>query len=256
MSTDVISRVRDDHRRLATILCVEIDDHSYPFGIDEESARERIERHRREIIAPAIAHYNGRLVNNIGESFFTIFESPFEAVRCAMAMRQSLVRWNASLPRQTYMQCRVGVCLTYPDTIHRSVNVAAWLQSLAEPGTIYVSGGVCERVRKKLGCRFQSLGVHKLEDIADPLPVYSVLPNSSAVVRQAQPSWSSFVIAVGVALAVGSVAGWYRLHANSSTQTEEPPAVIRTEEPPGIPQGEKSLPAMLPLPAQPRSDSR
>jgi class 3 adenylate cyclase len=252
MSTGVLSSHGGGHQRhLAAILCVDIEDHSRLFGLDEEDTDERVERHRREIIVPSIAQHDGRFVKTTGECFLATFDNPLAAVRCAMAIRQILVRRNALLPLQPGLQCRIGIHVFDPDDVSdNGVTLAARLQSLAEPGTVYISGGVYERVKNKAGCGFRSLGVEKLEDMADPVPVYSVLPNRSVAARPARVSWIAYGIAVGLGLAVGGTASWFRLNANNDAPAEKPSTVTMPQRLPPQTTAASVVPPDPPRPAE------
>ena len=63
------------------------------------------------------------------------------------------------------------------------MNIAARLEQLAEPGSVYISGGVYEQVKYKLVCGYQSLGDRRVKNITDPVPIYRVLPDPAAVTR-------------------------------------------------------------------------
>jgi len=224
------SDVASHQRRVIAILCADIDDDSRLFGI-EEGRHERVERHRRELIAPSVARHDGRLIDTGDEGFFAVFEGPIDAVRSAIAIRQSVARHNASLSRQPRMRCRVGVSLgelpSDPDDIcDTGVKMAARLQSLAEPDNLLISQNVYERVKNEPGCRFQLRGVEKFAHRADPVRVYSVNAAPSVVVsRPAQIAWVGYGMAVGLGLLLGGVGGWYRLQANSAAEAQKPPNV-------------------------------
>jgi formylglycine-generating enzyme required for sulfatase activity/class 3 adenylate cyclase len=230
MSRGVLfSHVGGGRPRLAAILCVDIEDYSRLFGIDEGDTDERVERDRREIVVPSIVQHDGRLIDKTGEGFLAIFDNPLAAVRCAMAIRQVLVRRNTSLPQQPCIQCRVGIGLAHvrdnADGVQgNEAAIAARLHSLAEPGTVYISAGVYERVKNRLGCRFRSLGVEKIDEMADPVRIYSVL-SSSAAKRPAWSGWLAYGTAIVIGLAIGGAAGWYRWHTNSGADVEKPPTV-------------------------------
>jgi formylglycine-generating enzyme required for sulfatase activity/class 3 adenylate cyclase len=258
MSTGVLfSQVGGRPPRLAAILCVDIEDYSRLFGVDEDDTDECVERHRREIVVPSIVEHDGRLIEKTGEGFLAIFDNPLAAVRCAMAIRQVLVHRNTTLPGQPCIQCRVGIGLARVrdgrGAIHGSgVTVAARLHALAEPGTVYISGGVYERVKNRLACGFRSLGVEKIEETPDPVPIYSVLPASSAAARPAWTGWIAYGIAIGIGLAIGGTAGWYRLFADGVAQAEKPPAVTLPRQPvPKQPAVASVLPPEPPRPAEP-----
>ena len=114
-----------------------------------------MKRHRREIIEPTIAENHGRLVKYTGDGFLAMFDSPVEAVRCAIVIQQTVVgakRIGSSRAVDLY---RIGVHLgdvivERDDIYGDGVNIAARLEGIASPGELYVSGGVYEQIKNKL----------------------------------------------------------------------------------------------------------
>jgi formylglycine-generating enzyme required for sulfatase activity/class 3 adenylate cyclase len=211
-------------RRLAAILSADIKDSSRLMGLDEEGTLARMKRYRREIIDPTLAEHHGRIIKNTGDGFLAIFDSPLEAVRCAIVIQQSLLGHNAAWPKQQWLQYRIGVNLgdviIDPDEIYGDgVNIAARVQALAEPGTVYISGGVYEQIKNKLVCGYQSLGDEKLKNITDPVRIYRVLPDPGAVAQAKRRTRIRAGVAALV-LVTGGLAGWYAMRAGSLTQAE------------------------------------
>ena len=175
-------------RRLAAILAADISGYSRLMSIDEEGTHARLKRHRRELIEPTIAEHHGRLVKNTGDGFLAIFDSPVEAVRCAIVIQQSMVGRNAALARDQWMLYRIGVNLgdvivEADDIYGDGVNIAARLEGIANPGDLYISGGVYEQIKNKLVCGYQSLGDRRVKNITEPIRVYRVLPDPAAVIK-------------------------------------------------------------------------
>jgi hypothetical protein len=63
---------------------------------------------RRELIEPTIADHYGRMVKTTGDGFIAIFDSPVEAVRCAIVIQQNMVARGALVPRQHRIVYRIG----------------------------------------------------------------------------------------------------------------------------------------------------
>ena len=108
--------------------------------LDEEGTYARVMRQRRELIEPTIAEHHGKLINYAGDGFLAMFDSPVEAVRCAIVIQQSMVGRNTSLPRDQWILYRIGVHLgdviVEPSGVYGDgVNIAARLEGIASPET-------------------------------------------------------------------------------------------------------------------------
>src|SRR5437016_8167787 len=153
--------------------------------IDEEGTHLRVKRIERDLIEPSIVGHHGRLVKTTGDGFIAIFDSPVEAVRCSIVIQQNLVGRNASLPKHHWIEYRIGVNLgdviIEPDDVYGDgVNIASRLEGIADPGQVYISGGIYEQIKHKLVCGYESLGDRKVKNITDPVRVYRVLPDPAA----------------------------------------------------------------------------
>jgi formylglycine-generating enzyme required for sulfatase activity/class 3 adenylate cyclase len=203
-------------RRLAAIMMGDIAGYSRLMGADERGTHSRVQRLLRELIDPTIIEHRGRLVRSRGDGFLAMFDSPVEAVRCAIVIQQSMVGRNLELPDGQWIRFRIGVNLgdvivESDDIYGEGVNVAARLEQLAEPGNIYISGGVYEQIRYKLVCGYQSLGDRKVKNILDPVPIYRVLPDPAALAKAARGGRVRLgLLGAGTIIAVGiGAGGWY-----------------------------------------------
>ena len=98
-------------RRLAAIIVGDIASYSRLMQADEEGTHVRVKRIERDLIQPSIVEHNGSLVKTTGDGFIAIFDSPVEAVRCSIVIQQNLIGRNASLPKDTRIEYRIGVNL-------------------------------------------------------------------------------------------------------------------------------------------------
>ena len=98
-----------------------------------------------------------------------------------------------------------------PDDIYgEGVNIAARLEGLANPGDVYISGGIYEQIKHKLVCGYQSLGDRRVKNITDPISVYRVLPDPAAVVQARHMRRLAAILALGItAIAIVGAMGWY-----------------------------------------------
>src|SRR5437868_7354670 len=175
-------------RRLAAIVAGDIAGYSRLMQIDEEGTHLRVKRIERDLIEPSIVGHHGRLVKTTGDGFIAIFDSPVEAVRCGIVIQQNMVGRNASMPKHHWIEYRIGVNLgdviiEADDVFGDGVNIATRLEGIADPGQVYISGGIYEQITHKLVCGYESLGDRKVKNITDPVRVYRVLPDPAAFNR-------------------------------------------------------------------------
>ena len=169
----------EGERKLVAILSADAAGYSRLMGADE-AATVRTLTACRDLFKAAVASHHGRVVDTAGDSVLSVFDSVVEAVDCAAEVQRALGDHNADLPEDRRMRFRIGVNLG--DVIARDdgtiygdgVNIAARLESLAEPGGITVSGSVYDSVAGKLDLTFESLGEQTVKNIARPVRAYRV----------------------------------------------------------------------------------
>src|SRR6516164_10653516 len=127
-------------RKLTAILCADVHGYSRLMGDDEEATLRTLSAHRR-VIDRLIAQHHGRFVNSAGDSVLAEFVSVVNAVQCAVEIQSTLKTENAEVPPDRRMQFRIGVnlgdVLVEGEQIYGDgVNVAARLESLADPGGV------------------------------------------------------------------------------------------------------------------------
>lgn len=166
-------------RRLAAVLAADVAGYTRMMQRDEDATMSSWYASRTEVIDPKIAKHKGRIVKLTGDGFLAEFPTVQDAVRCAVDMQTELVGQNNDVPDDRRMDFRMGVNLgdiivDSEDIYGDGVNIAARLESLAEPGTICISAAVYDQVKNKLALDYTSLGAQKLKNIAEPLQVYQV----------------------------------------------------------------------------------
>jgi class 3 adenylate cyclase len=163
-------------RRIAAILAADVAGYSRLIGEDEEGTLKRLRTLRRELIDPEIAAHRGRIVKTTGDGLLVEFASTADAVRCAVAVQRSMAAAAAGPPERR-IQFRVGinvgdVLADGDDILGDSVNIAARLEAIAEPGGICLSAAAYEQVRGKLELAVADMGEQDLKNIARPLRTY------------------------------------------------------------------------------------
>jgi adenylate cyclase len=176
-------------RRLTAILAADVAGYSRLMGADDEGTLARLKAHRKELIDPKIAEHRGRVVKTTGDGILIEFPSVVDAVRCAVEVQQGMQRRNVEIPDEKQINFRVGInvgdIITDHEDIHGDgVNIAARLESIAEPGGICVSGRVHEDVRGKVDITFDDLGDQQLKNIAWPVRVFRARFDGAATVTR------------------------------------------------------------------------
>jgi len=167
-------------RRLTAILATDVAGYSRLMGVDEEGTLAALKKVRREVVDPKIAEHRGRIVQTSGDGLLVEFASVVDAVRCAVEMQREMAQRNAGVPKERCIEFRVGINLgdimvDEQDIFGDGVNVAARLETLAEPGGICVSRVVRDQVRDKLAVSFEDMGEQQVKNIARPVRAYRTL---------------------------------------------------------------------------------
>lgn len=165
-------------RRLTCILAADAVGYSQQMGLDEEGTIRVLSAHRA-VIDGIIAFHDGRIVSTAGDSVIAEFSSAVDSVRCAVEIQDALKTRNDSLPEHRQMRFRIGVNLgdvvvKNDDLLGDGVNVAARLETMAEPGGICISSSVYDQITGKLDLGFQDIGNQTLKNISRPIHVYRV----------------------------------------------------------------------------------
>jgi adenylate cyclase len=172
-------------RRLAAILAADVAGYSRLMGVDEEGTHERLKAHLRDLVDPKIKEHRGRVVKNTGDGLLAEFSSVVDAVRCAVEIQRGMAEREPEVPDERRISFRIGVNLgdvivEETDIFGDGVNVAARLEGLAEPGGICVSRVVRDQIRDKLPYPFEELGEQSVKNIARPVRVYALRPETIA----------------------------------------------------------------------------
>ena len=150
-------------RRLAAILAADVAGYSRLMGADEEGTLDRLKTLRRELVDPKFEEHRGRLVKTTGDGLLVEFSSVVDAVRCAVELQRAMNDRNTGIPEDRRIVFRIGVNLgdviiDDGDIYGDGVNIAARLETLAEPGGVCISRAVRNQIRDKLPYQFADMG--------------------------------------------------------------------------------------------------
>jgi len=228
-------------RKLAAIMAADVVGYSRLAGSDEDRTLARLRALRSDLIDPTIAVHNGRVVKRTGDGSIVEFRSLVDAVRCAIEVQNGMVERNAGLPPERRIEFRVGIHLgdvveeSDGDLMGDGVNIAARLEGIAKPGTIFLSEQAYWQVKSRLDLAVSDLGAIQLKNIADPIRVYALEVGKAAQAKPTKPATPrqrSLIVLLGAGIAaLIAIAGsaWYFLGANRPTTVTSNAPAARTQ---------------------------
>jgi TolB-like protein/class 3 adenylate cyclase/Flp pilus assembly protein TadD len=204
-------------RRLAAILVADVVGYSRLMGDDEAGALAELRKLRECVFDPLINAHNGRVVKLMGDGALVEFASVVDAVNCAVETQKAMAECRET---GTGLKLRIGINLgdviverdgDTEDLYGDGVNVAARLESAAEPGGICVSRTVAEQAAGKTDVAFEPMGALSLKNIAEPVEAFCVRTEGVSATQFAPPArkWWRSVAAAAVAVLLGAAAVWW-----------------------------------------------
>src|SRR5690242_14577313 len=165
-------------RRLAAILAADIAGYSALMGADEARTVRDLKGHQA-VVLPLVGEFGGRIIDTAGDGILAEFPSVVNAVKCAIAIQSTMAQRNAAIEPERRMQFRVGINIgdvVYDDVriYGDGINVAARLESIADPGGICISGKVYEEIKGRIEFACEDMGAQQLKNIARPVHAYRI----------------------------------------------------------------------------------
>jgi adenylate cyclase len=157
-------------RKLCAIMFTDMKGYSKEMGRDEEKTLKKVWRYEKAM-KHIIKDHDGRIIKTIGDAIMGDFDSAVNAVKAALEIQ--------SLLKKEDIKIRIGIHIG--DVIHKAgdvfgegVNIASRIESICEPGEIYISEDVYNQVRGKVSAEFENLGNKPLKNIESPPRVYRI----------------------------------------------------------------------------------
>ena len=233
----------DFRRKLTAVLSADVVGYSRLMGEDEAATVKDLSVCRK-IIADLVKQHRGRVVGSPGDNVLAEFASAVDAVQCAVAVQKELSRRNAEMPEHRRMEFRIGINIG--DVIEEGeeiygdgVNIAARLESLAEPGGICISRTAFDQIESKLPLGYEFMGEKKVKNIIKPVPAYKVLmePGEAAGEKTSEKRISKglhWKVILGTALAllvVGILLGIWEVYRGPIPPTAGEPIPGKVTKP-------------------------
>ena len=166
-------------RRMTAVLLADVVGYSRLMSADEEATHVMLTECFGGLIEPKISEHGGRLIRSSGDGLLVEFGSALDAVRCGIEIQRELSTRNAGVSTEHRFQMRIGVnagdvIVDERDIYGNSVNIAARLETLAEPGELFVTNTVRDQLLGHPDLAFEDRGWHRLKNIDPPIQVFRV----------------------------------------------------------------------------------
>jgi class 3 adenylate cyclase/pimeloyl-ACP methyl ester carboxylesterase len=166
-------------RRLAAILAVDIVDYSRMMQLDSSGLVQTLNKLFTEVVRPAVETNEGRIVKLMGDGAIIEFPAAALALEAAVEIQTNLRRSDSPYVSPEPIRLRAGlhagdVVEEGNDIFGDGVNIAARLESAAEPGGILASRMFCDLAGSSVSVSLQRRGSRSLKGIAQPIEVLSV----------------------------------------------------------------------------------
>jgi TolB-like protein len=173
------------------------------MGADEEGTLAHLKAVRKALVDPSIAAHRGRIVKTTGDGMLVEFASAVDAARCALEIQRGMAKQNTNTPRDQRFEFRIGIHLgdiivDDDDIFGDGVNIAARLETIAEPGGVCVSDDAQRQIRGKVDFAFDDMGQQSLKNIAEPMRAWRcrIDANSSSATATKPPVGSAQPLAL------------------------------------------------------------
>jgi class 3 adenylate cyclase len=181
-------------RKLAAIFSADVHGYSRLMRDDELKTVKTLNAYR-DLMKGFIVQHHGRIVDSPGDNILAEFSSVVDAVQAATSIQRELKEQNAGLPPHRKMEFRIGINLgdiiAEGDRIYgNGVNIAARLESIAEPGGICISRTAYDQIEDKLPLGYEYLGEKVVKNLPKPIPAYKVVIDQGSFVQKAR-RWAS-----------------------------------------------------------------
>ncbi len=218
-------------RRLTAVLLADVVGYSRLMSADEQGTHLRLADYVSAIVEPAVSKHGGRFVRSMGDGMLVEFDSAVDAVRCGIDIQRGFAELEPAEKAQR-IQLRIGIntgdVIVGEHDIHgNSINIAARLEGLAEPGGIYVTRGVHDQLLGYPDLSFADMGDRRVKNIDHPIRVFRVdydqeppdttftgrlIGAAHRLYRSAVPPQSRWQRVIGIVLAIAVAFGMAAPH--------------------------------------------
>jgi adenylate cyclase len=171
-------------RQLAAIMFSDMYGYTALMQQNEQVAKEKL-RQLKDVLETSVSAYHGKILQNYGDGALSIFNSSIDGVNCAVEIQQTL-------QQEPKVELRIGIHsgeISIEDEViyGDGVNLASRIESLAVPGSIFISEKVFDEIRNQPNLTAREMGYFELKNIVTPVRIFAldkkglVVPNREAL---------------------------------------------------------------------------
>ncbi len=158
-------------RHLAAIMFTDIVGYTALMGKDSNKAMELV-RQSVQIQKPLVEKHNGKWLKEMGDGAMVQFGSALDAVNCALEIQRTS---RADFDADFRIGIHLGdITIENNDVYGDGVNVAARLESIADPGGIYISESIEKAIRGQGNIQAKYIGESQLKNVDYGVRTYAI----------------------------------------------------------------------------------
>lgn len=200
------------NRRLAAIMFLDMVGYSAMMSKDEARALACVGE-LEKLLRAEIPRYGGRLVKFLGDGSMAEFPTALSSVTCSQSVLAAIEANNAWVAPENRYAVRIGLHLgelvdVQDDIFSDTVNVAARIQPLADPGGIAMSSFLYSQIKNQLNLKGTYLPPQKLKNIPEKIRIFLVHPQKVETSAEASTRHRQLAIRVAVGVVLFLLGAW------------------------------------------------
>jgi adenylate cyclase len=158
-------------RQLAAIMFADMAGYTALMQENEHLAKAK-QKHLKEVLDSSVRNYNGKILQYYGDGSLCMFSSAIDSVNCAVEIQKKL-------QEEPTVDLRIGIHtgdISIEDgTIYGDgVNLASRVESLAVPGSIFISEKVADELKNQHEISIRELGYFELKNVKTPFRLFAI----------------------------------------------------------------------------------
>ena len=155
-------------RKIAVIFATDVVGYSKAIENNEKQTLKNL-KECRNILDNLILKHKGKIFNTAGDSVLAEFSSAVSAIECATLFQTKIRDRNSSAKDSEIMEFRIGinigdVVIDGKNLYGEGVNIAARLESFAQPNGLSISKSLFDLIEGKTQNKFRDLGIQKIKN--------------------------------------------------------------------------------------------